>query len=87
MSNVRPHTMQSQPTLESTLNCPHCGFAAREIMPTDACLFFYECTNCHAVLRPNPGHCCVFCSFGSVRCPPLQQQLACCSGGAAKPGR
>jgi len=24
--------MQSQPTLESTLSCPHCGFAAREIM-------------------------------------------------------
>ncbi|MEN1783291.1 GDCCVxC domain-containing (seleno)protein, partial [Pseudomonas aeruginosa] len=29
--------------------------------------------------RSNPGDCCVFCSFGSVKCPPIQQQLGCCS--------
>ncbi|HEY2560216.1 MAG TPA: GDCCVxC domain-containing (seleno)protein [Caldimonas sp.] len=75
--------MQSLPTLESVLTCPHCGFAARETMPTDACLFFYECTRCHVVLRPNPGHCCVFCSFGSVKCPPVQQELSCCTGRAS----
>jgi hypothetical protein len=74
--------MQSQPTLDSVLTCPQCGFATRETMPTDACLFFYECTSCRTVLRPSPGHCCVFCSFGSVKCPPIQKQLACCSGGA-----
>lgn len=50
--------------LESVLTCPQCGFAKREIMPTDACQFYYECTNCKALLRPNPGDCCVFCSFG-----------------------
>ncbi|WP_372454217.1 GDCCVxC domain-containing (seleno)protein [Burkholderia catarinensis] len=37
-------------------------------MPADACRFFYECRGCHARLRPRPGDCCVFCSFGSVRC-------------------
>nr|WP_305955771.1 GDCCVxC domain-containing (seleno)protein [Pseudomonas sp. HS-2] len=47
--------------------------------PTDACQFYYECSNRKALLRPNPGDCCVFCSFGSVKCPPLQQQLGCCS--------
>jgi len=47
-------------------------------MPTNACVFFYECTNCHVVLRPNAGDCCVFCSFGSVKCPPIQQQDGCC---------
>ncbi|WP_349666169.1 GDCCVxC domain-containing (seleno)protein, partial [Sinorhizobium sp. 6-117] len=25
------------------------------------------------LLRPRPGDCCVFCSFGSVKCPPVQQ--------------
>ncbi|WP_432278769.1 GDCCVxC domain-containing (seleno)protein [Pseudomonas aeruginosa] len=31
------------------------------------------------MLRPNPGECCVFCSFGSVKWPPIQQQLrGCC---------
>lgn len=64
--------------LESVLTCPHCGAARRETMPTDACLFYYECPNCKALLRPNPGDCCVFCSFGSVPCPPVQLQKECC---------
>jgi hypothetical protein len=64
--------------LESVLTCPHCGLAARETMPTDACLFFYECGSCKALLRPNRGDCCVFCSFGSAKCPPVQQQRRCC---------
>ena len=62
--------------LESVLTCPHCGFAKQETMPTDACQFYYECTNCKAMLRPKPGDCCVFCSYGSVKCPPIQAQKA-----------
>jgi hypothetical protein len=38
-------------------------------MPTDACQYFYECEVCKALLKPNAGDCCVFCSFGSVMCP------------------
>jgi len=67
----------ASPVLESVLTCPHCGHARRERMPTDACQFFYACERCHAVLRPLPGHCCVFCSYGSVKCPPMQQQGCC----------
>ena len=63
---------------ESVLACPKCGFAKTETMPTDACQFFYECASCHAILRPNAGDCCVFCSFGSVKCPPVQAQKDCC---------
>jgi len=59
--------------LQSTITCPHCGYRQVETMPTDACQFFYECKRCGAVLRPTPGDCCVFCSFGSVPCPPRQQ--------------
>lgn len=62
----------AQPLLESTLTCPHCGFAQRLAMPTDACLFFHECTGCRKLLRPKPGDCCVFCSYGDVKCPPIQ---------------
>ena len=62
--------------LESLITCPTCGFSKNETMPTDACLFYYDCTNCGAQLRPKPGDCCVFCSFGSVRCPPIQ--AGCC---------
>ena len=65
---------------ESVLTCPECNFAKLETMPADACQFFYECASCKALLRPKAGDCCVFCSFGSVKCPPIQQQLGECCG-------
>ncbi len=58
--------------LESTLRCPDCGSESTETMPTDACQFFYDCPSCKTVLRPKPGDCCVFCSYGTVPCPPKQ---------------
>ncbi len=57
---------------ESVLTCPACGHAAAETMPADACLWFYRCRSCGITLRPRVGDCCVFCSFGSVPCPPVQ---------------
>jgi hypothetical protein len=47
-------------------------------MPTDACVFFHECTACLTLIRPNDGDCCVFCSFGTVVCPPMQGGANCC---------
>jgi hypothetical protein len=64
--------------LESVLTCPTCGHKKREIMPTNACQFFYECGACETVLRPKAGDCCVFCSYGTVRCPPMQSPHGCC---------
>jgi hypothetical protein len=58
--------------LETTLTCPRCGHQRTETMPTEACQFFYKCQQCHTLLRPMPGDCCVFCSYGSVPCPPVQ---------------
>ncbi len=68
------------PVLQSVLTCPHCGHATTETMPTDACRFFHECEKCKALLRPQPGDCCVFCSYGSVPCPPVQAAASqrCC---------
>ncbi|MPQ65721.1 MULTISPECIES: GDCCVxC domain-containing (seleno)protein [unclassified Pseudomonas] len=66
--------------LESVLTCPHCGHIQQETMPTDACQYYYECPSCKVLLRPTPGDCCVFCSFASVPCPPIQQQRGCCDG-------
>ena len=59
--------------LESTITCPQCEFKKTETMPFDSCQVVYECQGCHATLRPNTGDCCVFCSFGSTPCPPIQQ--------------
>jgi hypothetical protein len=52
--------------LRSTITCPHCATAKLETMPTDACQFVYVCMGCGTRLRPKEGHCCVFCSYGSV---------------------
>jgi hypothetical protein len=69
--------------LESILTCPECKHQAVEHMPTNACQFFYVCKGCGEKLKPLAGDCCVFCSYGSVSCPPVQEsgKGACCSQG------
>ena len=62
----------------SVLTCPGCGTRAEEFMPLDACIYFYECRGCGELLKPNKGDCCVFCSFGTVKCPPVQASASCC---------
>lgn len=64
--------MSSDITLESTITCPSCGHSELEIMPTDACQWFYDCKACGVLLKPTGSDCCVFCSFGTVPCPPVQ---------------
>jgi hypothetical protein len=65
--------------LESVLTCPHCGHQQQESMPTDACQFFYECRQCKALLKPKAGDYCVYCSYGTVKCPPMQENRGCCA--------
>lgn len=76
--------METQELPQSVITCPACGKSATEPMPLDACIYFYECTGCRTLLRPKPGDCCVFCSFGSVKCPPVQVAGGCC--GSRQPG-
>lgn len=71
------------PELRSVLTCPSCGHQAEEFMPVDACQFFYDCTGCGTLIRPKPGDCCVFCSWGTVRCPPMQLEAGGCCGPAS----
>ncbi|WP_328598613.1 GDCCVxC domain-containing (seleno)protein [Erysipelothrix anatis] len=58
--------------MESTLTCPYCGIKSTEIMPEDMCQFFYKCSQCETVIKAQPGDCCVFCSYGTVKCPSMQ---------------
>jgi len=79
--------MQEQDKFElrSVITCPQCGHGETETMPTDACQYFYECVECGALLKPEKGDCCVYCSYGSVPCPPVQKAgrtgdaAACCN--------
>ncbi len=56
----------------STITCPVCGFQKTEEMPSDTCHYFYEYVNCKTLLKPLKGDCCVFCSYGSEKCPSKQ---------------
>ncbi|MFZ3234262.1 MAG: GDCCVxC domain-containing (seleno)protein [Stellaceae bacterium] len=39
-------------------------------------------TRCGELLRPKTGDCCVFCSYGSMPCPPVQvRQIPTCRPG------
>ncbi|MGI8483706.1 MAG: GDCCVxC domain-containing (seleno)protein [Thermomicrobiales bacterium] len=57
---------------QSTITCPACGFEHAETMPLDACQIEYHCAHCGEVMRPASGDCCVYCTYGSVPCPPIQ---------------
>jgi len=67
-------TSPSDPVVipDSIITCPECGHEQNETMPTDACQFFYDCKGCGVLLKPLSGDCCVFCSYGTVPCPPVQ---------------
>ncbi len=56
------------------LTCPDCGRDQHVEMPTDYCVFFYDCKHCGAVLRPDKGDDCVFCSFADKDCPQNQTE-------------
>jgi hypothetical protein len=61
-----------KPKLESMVTCPACGHQEAEVMPEDACQYYYQCKRCHALLKPKSGDCCIFCSYGDTPCPPVQ---------------
>ena len=64
--------------LKSTITCQNCGHKKIEEMPTNACQFFYLCEVCKTILKPKEGDCCVYCSYGTVPCPPIQENKSCC---------
>ena len=66
--------MKKNVKLLSVIKCPKCGYKQQEVMPTDSCLYFYQCKECKQILKPLPGDCCVFCSYGSIKCPSKQAQ-------------
>ena len=58
---------------ESVITCPHCQCARAESMSPDRTVFSYRCSGCGTTLVAQGDDCCVFCSYGSVPCPPVQQ--------------
>jgi hypothetical protein len=67
-----------QALTSSTITCPGCGRQETMTMPVDACVVRWTCAACSLTVKPKPGDCCVFCSFGDVKCPPIQMNHDCC---------
>ncbi|MGF6774913.1 GDCCVxC domain-containing (seleno)protein [Paraburkholderia sp. GAS334] len=66
--------------LEFDHHVPVCGQMKDESMLSDASIRLYACEYCKEVLRPKLGDCCVYCSYGTTKCPPMQQSGSCCGG-------
>lgn len=65
-------TKKAADSLQSEITCPQCGHKKMESMPTDACIVRYTCEKCKTDMFPKEGDCCVYCSYGSVKCPSRQ---------------
>ena len=66
-------TKTSEASIKSEITCPECGHKKMEEMPTDVCLLTYTCEKCTTVLHPREGDCCVFCTYGTHKCPSIQE--------------
>lgn len=62
----------NQVSMQSLITCPECGHKKMETMPTDVCVIKYNCEKCGAELRPKGEDCCVFCTYGTHKCPSMQ---------------
>ena len=55
-----------------TITCPVCKTKTTEAMSSEAPKGRYHCPKCLTWLKPKPGDHCIYDSYGSVNCPPLQ---------------
>ncbi len=53
----------------STITCPKCSHRSTEVIQMDRCVREYTCGNCSFAIKHKEGDCCVFCSYGDVKCP------------------
>lgn len=57
----------------SEITCPYCGHKKVESLPTEVCQIKYNCENCKKTILPKDGDCCVYCSYGTHKCPSMQK--------------
>ena len=70
----------------SMITCPACGHHESEIIPADVCQYFYKCKACGVVMRPVNGDCCIFCSYGDVKCATAHRNVRGRKESGARPG-
>lgn len=60
----------------TVIKCPSCGYFQMETMPDGEPVVQWKCPNCGKIAEPRDGDDCVYCSYGSVRCPTAQREKA-----------
>lgn len=68
-SSNKDSSKGGEKSLYSEITCPECGHKKMEKMPTDVCVITYTCEKCKTQLHPKDGDCCVFCTYGTNKCP------------------
>jgi hypothetical protein len=62
-------------TKECIIKCPHCKAEQETLMPNNSNQIAFVCSACRKTMLIAEGDCCVFCSYGSIKCLPKQANL------------
>jgi hypothetical protein len=54
------------------VTCPVCKTKVREVMCSETVKVIYHCPACLAWVSPKKGDHCIYDSYGSAKCPPVQ---------------
>lgn len=72
LENQQEQPEEKKMIRKSTITCPYCGHKKLERLSDEYCLLKYDCEKCKRTLTSKKGDCCVFCSYGTVKCPSMQ---------------
>ena len=59
--------------LQTIMKCPNCRTTETVTMDPKIPGDFFTCKECEKTHEPRLGDCCVYCSYGSVNCPAVQE--------------
>jgi hypothetical protein len=70
-SRRKPHVWDSIERT-STITCPACSETVTHTMSTESVKKVYHCQKCLTWVAAKHGDHCIYDSYGSTKCPPLQ---------------
>lgn len=57
---------------KNQLTCPECASQQSAEMLDTGHSYAYQCDNCLEIIEKKEDSCCVYCSYGEVKCPTQQ---------------
>jgi hypothetical protein len=64
--------LHNEVRLTTLMSCPGCKHKAPVSMIVGLREEFYQCPKCNTLHNAKLGDCCVYCSYGDVECPAIQ---------------